>query len=639
MTRFTALLSVFVASSALAAIDLAETLHPSPIKELSKGNVEIAGSAVLPDGTAVRIKVTTSLGASFESETKVNSGKFRCRYPQDFAGAPALVPSLLYVDATNAPSFSAEEMSDSQSEAVIIVHGAGDTLPDLPLVFTDDFTDASGHKDSAAAQWPRNRILVNLFMRSRAARLMGVGRPKFDLADAVDFAWFKNNATLYDFDHRDRDWSRPLVNRVARGFWQAVWNRWFNAGNNHPWDGDTANQAPSNYRPYTFTNDPADLLVLYRLMYGIAPTVLDNRRSLANEVQANLLAMQHPTPDNFAIREKDGRRECYNAGAFRYGMFETGEWLTEGTGWFANPRFRDFAEGGVFNGRAVWALGEALKADPQSQQAKQLCNALALALRFCLHDGLAHGYTFKTKSGLPIWNRTAGEHAYLILGMIAACAAVPELPIQLESNKPDAILKDVTVDALDALAESASSDGNWTIYANATAMNIAALAEGARTFPAHPHAATWKAAAMKAADLWLSLKPISAERSRPTPMFGHMIQGDGTTFILGKDELPHIALYVGGHWIHALAVLYSVTHERRYSDRAHAILAYYCGDNPLRIRLLNELGAVNNRVTDSTRSGVEDHIAWDAYPESTAFVQIGLLHLLRAESPRRVGID
>lgn len=617
------LLSLFIASHAFAAIDLSDSMRPSPIKSLDSGDVEILGRVELPDGSSIRIRVATSLGFSSETSAKVSDGKFRCRYPKDFPATPVLVPSLLYVDATD------EKGIEHQSEAVLIVSGGRDALPDLPLVFTDDFIDAAGNKDQACAQWIRNRFLINHFVSSRAAQLMGIYRPEFDLTREADFRWFKENASLYEFDHRDRDWSQPLGHRVARGFWQAMWNRWFNASNSHPWDGNPANRAATNYRPYTFTNDPADILVLYRMMEGVKPAVADNRRNLADEVQNNLLALQHSSPENFALKEADGRQEYYTAGAFHYGMFETGEWLTEGTGWFANPKFRDFAWGGVLNGRAVWALGEDLKIAPQSKYASQIRDAIALTLRFCLHDGLAHNYTLKTKSGLPVWNRTAGEHAYLLLGMIATCQVAPEMPITYAENSPARPLREITWDALDALTEIAGPEGNWTKYANATAMNIAALAEGVRLFPTHPHAPNWKAAAMKAADFWLALKPLPAERSGTTPMFGHMIQQGGMTFVLGKGEQPHVPLYVGGHWIHALAVLHTVTHEQRYADRAHAIVGYYCGDNPLRVRLLNELGAVNNRVTDSKGSGMEDQIGWDAYPESTAFVQIGLMHLLR----------
>lgn len=631
MTRPLSLIStllIFPFAGALA-VDLTESLHPSPIKPLAPGSVTIAGRANIPDGAPVQVRITTSLGQPFATKVAAQAGRFECRFPQDFAGAPALSPSLLYVDATDAAEFGGKDLVEHQAEAVLIVSGEGQTVPDLPLVFTDDFIDAAGHKDAQCAQWPRQRELTNLFLHSRAAQLMHIRKPGFDLAAPTDFAWFKDHATLYDFDQRDRDWSQPLNHRVARGFWQAVWNSWFNAGNDHPWDGNPANHAPTNFRPYTFANDPADLLVLYRMLQAVTPCVADNRRALADEVLANLLAMQHRSPENFALPETSGRQEHYTAGAFRYGMFETGEWMTEGNGWFVNPQFRDFARGGVFNGRAVWALGESWKAEPYGPLSAQIREALVLALRFCLHDGLAHDYTWKTKSGQPVWNHTAGEHAYLLLGLLAACEVEPELSIPLAGDQPASPLREVTANALDALVETAGPDGNWTHYANAAAVNIAALAEGARVFPSHPHAAPWIAAARKAADLWLALQPLPAEHHTPTPMFGHMMKDGGLTFYLGKRARPSVALYVGGHWIHALAVLHTVTHEPHYAERAHALLAYYCGDNPARVRLLDELGAVNNGLTDAHGSGTEDQIGWDAYPESTAFVQIGLLHLLR----------
>lgn len=607
------------------SVSLRDCLVPSAIKSIATGTVKIAGEATVEK---VRLRVTTSLGESYAAEIGVKSGRFACDYPRDFAGAPKLAPMLLYVDATDAATFGGQDAMQHQAEITLVVSGGKDALPDLPLLFTDDFIDAQGHKDQAAAQWSRQRTLANLFMHSRAASLMKIQKPGFDLDRAGDFAWFKDHATLYDFDHRDRDWSHPLGNRVARGFWQAVWNTWFNASNDHPWDGDANNRKPENYRPYTFANDPADLLIVYRILQNVKPAVADNRRVLTDEVTANLLAMQHRGAENFALREPSGRQEHYPAGAFRYGMFETGEWLTEGNGWFANPKFRDFAWGGVFNGRAVWAMGESLKAEPQGPLAPKICEAIELALRFCLHDGLERGYTQRTKSGLSIWNRTAGEHAYLLLGMLATCEARRDLPVRLDNGQPPRPLHQVTRDALNALAESANPDGQWTRYSNATAMNVAALAEGARVFPDDINAYSWKSAAMKAADAWLALKPFP-ERREPTPMFGHMLEGERMTFILGKAEKPHVSLYIGGHWLHALAVLHQVTGEQGYLGRATAILGYYCGDNPMRVRLLNELGAVNNRLTDSDGDGNEDTIHWDAYPESTAFVQIGLLQLLR----------
>ncbi len=613
---------------AMPEVDLVASLRPSAVKPLGEGSVKIAGSARSAGTTQIRVRVTTSFGETHVAEVTAAEGRFECRYPQSFAGAQALRAGLLYVDATDLRDFGSADAAQHQAEVTLIVSGGEQALPDLPLVFTDDFMDAQGHKDQQSVQWSRQRALANLFMHSRAAMLMRLHKPGFDLEHAEDFAWFKDHATLYDFDHRDRDWSQPLGNRVARGFWQAVWTTWFNPSNDHPWDGDAANRKQENYRPYTFANDPADLLIVYRMLQRVKPVVADNRRVMADDVLLNLLAMQHCGADNFALQEASGKQEHYAAGAFRYGMFETGEWLTEGKGWFTNPGFRDFAWGGVFNGRAVWALGESLKADPHGPLAAKVGEALALALRFCLSDGFEHGYTLRSKSGLPIWNRTAGEHAYLLLGMLAACEVQPDLPIRFAKDQAPRPLMQVTRDALNALAESAGANGQWTRYANSSAMNIAALAEGARVLSNDVNASAWKSVAMKAADAWLLLKPLP-ERRDPTPMFGHMTKDKHMTFILGKDEKPHVSLYIGGHWLHALAVLHKVSGEKRYLDRATAILAYYCGDNPLRVRLLNELGAVNNRLTDADGDGTEDTMHWDAYPESTAFVQIGLLHLLQ----------
>lgn len=660
-----------LAAQAEAVVDLRASLRPSAIKPLEAGAVPIAGTAT--DGAAIRVRITTSFGDAFETQTAASNGQFACRFPQDFVGAPALVPQLLYVDATDAANFGGTNVVAHQAEVVLIVAGAGRAAwPDLPLVFMDDFVDAAGRKDREAVQWSRQRALANLFMRSRGAALMRIGRADFDLATPADFAWFKEHATLYDFDHRDRDWSKPLGNRVARGFWQAVWNTWFNASNDHPWDGNPTNRAQSNYRPYTFANDAADLLVLYRLRpprtascnsalqtpsaspagggtsSASPPTanavssstaascnsslqngdVDDNRVALADEVTANLLAMQHRSPENFALKEASGRQQHYTAGAFRYGMFESGEWLTEGTGWFANPSFRDFDHGGVLNGRCIWALGETLKAHPDGPHAAAIRSAIPLTLRFCLHDGLAHGYTRHTKSGRPYWGYP-GEHGYLLMGMLAAAEVAPDLPVKLADDEPARPLREVCVSALDALAETVQADGSWSPYPNADAVNIIALSEGALLFPRHEHAKHWTATAVRAADLWMSLKPLAAERTAPTPHFG-MRRDDGTTFYLGAtDPHPHISLYVAGHWIHGLARLHQVTNDPRYRERAEALLAYYCGDNPLHMRLLNELGAINNRVTDSDNDGIEDQVGWDGYPESTAFVQIGLLHLLR----------
>ena len=595
----------------------APSLLPSPIRNAASGSLLIRGTAP-SSASSCTVSVTLSTtGSSFSAPATITDGTFSLRYPDNFPAAPPLVPALLYLDVLSNPN------NVPDAEALLVIHGP--TPPDLPLPFSDDALDASGHRDQNAAQVPLHRALVNHFLHSRAASLMGIRRPDFDLAKPADLTWFRNHAALYDFDHRDRDWSTPLGHRPARGFWQAVWNRWFNASNNHPWDGNPANTSPDNFRPYTFTNDAADLAVLYAMLRRASPAAPDHRHGLLLEVMENLLALQHRSPDDFALPDASGRREHYSAGAFRYGMFESGEWLTEGTGWFANPRFRDFAHGGVFNGRAVWALGEVLAADPHSPLAPRLRDALALTLRFCLRDGLAQRYTSLTPSGLPLWNHP-GEHGYLLLGLTAACRSIPDFPIALHPAKPPRPLRDISADALDALTESASPDGSWTDYANVNAVNIAALASGTLALPSHPRAATWRSAALKATSLWLSLSSQPDDAAVFGPLFGDR-RGNSMTFHHANAN-AHADLYVSGHWLHALALTHRATSLPAALDRANSLAACLCGHNSLSVRLLSEIGSINNRITAPSSPSLPPRLAWDAYPESTAFFQIGLLHLL-----------
>lgn len=606
--------------------NLRENLRPTPIRQLSAGQLELRGETAAADGSELLVRVTTSAGDSHTTRVQAAAGRFSCRYPADFPGARARPPLLLFVDATTAPELSGRDLLAAQSEILLVLTADDATPPDLPLVFTDDLLDAAGRADRAAASWPRQRQLVNLFMRGRGAALMGIRREDFDLDREADARWFREHVSPYDFDHRDRDWSRPLGHRVARGFWQAMRNAWFNASNDHPWDGDPAHTSRDNYRPYAFANDMADLLVLYELAGRARPIVADNRVRLRDEVLANLLAMQHRTPESFALPEPTRRPLHYTAGSFRYGMFETGEFLTEGTGWFTNPEFRDFDGGGVFNGRCAWALGEALKAEPEGPRAATVRAALQAAVSFCLRDALAHGYARRTPTGGLVWG-PAGEHGYLSLGLLAAVEAAPDLPLLTAAAAEPRPLREVCAAALDALAETATPDGTWSHYANVDAVNIAALASGVRRLPDHPHRDRWRRAAVGSADIWLGLRPLPAERTLATPLFGER-RPAGMTYYLGDRGLPHFALYYNGLWIDALARLHKVTGDARYRDRAGAILGYFCGDNPLHARILSEIGSVNNRVTDSDRNGLEDNLGWDAYPEATAFVQVGLLQLL-----------
>ena len=169
---------------------------------------------------------------------------------------------MLFIDATTDVNFNAHRSAHFRAEVGVIVHRGGDLPPELPSAFTSGLLDQAGRRDQASESWSKVRALANLYLRSRAARLVRVGRPDFDLDAAADLAWFKNNLTLYEFDQRDRDWSTPLGYRVVRTFWQSVWNTWFNASNDHPLDGNPANHSPTNYLPYAFANDFADVLIM-----------------------------------------------------------------------------------------------------------------------------------------------------------------------------------------------------------------------------------------------------------------------------------------------------------------------------------------------------------------------------------------
>lgn len=610
--RSALLLSLLSAAATFAAapdVSLRETLSPSALVALPRTDIVVAGRVTDSPWPVVRLRVTTSVGRMSQASVPVRDGAFRCRYPSDFSGAPALAPGALFIDALTAEDAPA-------SEAALVLYPARG-LPDLPSAFTCDLLDAAGRTDQACAEWPAVRTLANLYLRSRGARLARVGHADADLDRPADLQWFKDNLTLYEFDHRDRDWSTPLSNRPRRTFWQAVWNTWFNPSNDHPLDGNPANRARANYKPYAFANDFADLLIMNALRLHAASPLDDNLTNLVREASENLLAMQHCGADTFALPDAEGRRETYTAGAFRYGLFEDGEWLAEGKGWFANPLRDDYRCGGVLNGRAVWALGEVLRADPRSPLAPRLRAAVDLARRFCLRDGVAGGYVKQTPQGHTYW-RDAGEHAYLLLGLLATYESGHEA------------LRDTCIDGLHALADLERPGHLWSQYPNVDAMAVAALAEGARVLRAASEAARWRRCAVDVADGWLAARVDPAERAAPSPHFGLRVAPDRMTYVWRKGGKPQFFYYQSGHWLHALANLYALTGEARYWTRAEAIVSDLCGDNPWRVRLFNELGGVYNWTDDTDGDGIEDLLKNDQYPESTAFCQIGLQRLITA---------
>ncbi len=613
-------------------LDLRETVSPSAMFDLRAGGVAVSGRSGAADLTAVAVRVTTSLGATSLATVPVVNGRFRVLYPEAFVGAPVLAPGVLFIDAAGGAGPAALDPTRFQAELTVIVHGGPEARPELPSAFSNDLLDQAGHTDAASAEWPVIRALVNRYMHSRAARLVHVGRADFDLADPEALTWFRNNLSLYEFDHRDRDWSEPLGKRVSRTFWQSVWNTWFNATNDHPLDGNPANPAPVNYLPYAFANDFADTLIMYAMRLHGGQPLDDNLLAMVREGAGNLAAMQHRSPGNFALRDQAGKRETYTAGAFRYGMFQNGEFMSEGKGWFYNPAFRDYADGGVLNGRAVWGLGECLRHDPGGPSAAHWRDTLAAALRFCLHDAFAGSYAKRTVAGNTYW-RDAGEHAYLVLGMLAAAAVAPDLPVTLNPAQPAVPLHALCVQALNALVDLAGPEHRWSVYPNVDAMAVAALAEGAQLLATQPDAPRWQGTAVAVTDAWMNAKVDPRERAVPAPQFGLRIAAERMTYVWGKGRKLQFFLYQDGHWIHALADLYALTGERRFRDRAEALVSYLCGNNPWQVRLFNELGGVYNWVDDSDGDGIEDLLKQDMYPESTAFCQIGIMRLLQAIAP------
>ncbi|MHB1460361.1 MAG: hypothetical protein ACYC1M_03655 [Armatimonadota bacterium] len=621
-------LTLWAKSPVAPEVSLDDTLTPSAIIRLKKADVPIKGEA--PGSRHVLLRVTTSRGQSSQISLPVRDGRFECLYPRQFKKAPKLGADVLFIDATSAASFDA---SDKQAEATLIVMRAGSTPPDLPTAFTNDLLDRKGQADQRSTEWSNMRALMNLYMRSRAAKICGVGRSDFDLAKPADLSWFKTNLALYEFQYRDRDWSTPLNHRVARNFWQSVWDTWFNSSNDHPLDGNPKNTSSDNYMPYAFSNDFADMLIMYLMRPTKHNLLDDNLPQMQQEGVLNLLAMQHTSADNFALLDHRGLQEHYTAGAFRYGVFADGSYMTEGKGWFYNLAFLDYAVGGCLNGRGMWGMGEALRRFPKGAIAEKLKAVIPLTVKFCLKDGLLGGYTKRTATGHLYW-RDAGEHAYLVVGMLAASKVAPNLPVETANGKMS--LQAACVDALNAFVDLEKPHHQWEVYPNTDSMAIAALADGCLLMPQNPDAKAWRKAATQVADAWMKTKVSPANFKGEVIHFGLRRTPETMTYIWGEVDSSSwqahnfIFFYQTGHWTHALARLYQLTGDDRYRIRAEQMVTYLCGMNPWGVRLFNELGGVYNWVEDRDKDGIEDNLKFDMYPESTAFSQIGIMHLMKA---------
>lgn len=607
----------------LRPISLEPTLKPSAVRDVTSGPITLLGETRDQGTIPVRIRVTTTQGAQSIKDVTTSNGLFQAVYPTDFPGAPPLQSGMLFLDATTDANF----IGNNQAEAGLLLYDSQKLLiPEMPTVFTNDLCDKQGRTDANASEWPVVRTLANLYQQSLGAATVGIGWRDFDLAKPSDFKFFKDRLTLYDFDHRDRNWATPLSHRETRTFWQSVYNAWFNSSNDHPIDGNPANGDFHNYVPYGFSNDYADTLIMYNLRLHGCSVMDDNLVSMCREGTQNLLAMQHKDPSNFSLMDSHGVQHTYTAGAFRYGMFDTGDFMSEGNGWFHNPSFKDYYDGGVLNGRCVWGLATSLQQDPQSPLAPQIKQAIQRASQFCLRDALAYGYAKKTTHGNTYW-RDAGEHGYLAMGLVNAASVDPNLMVAYGDGPAAMTLREACVGSLNALVDLQNPRYKyWSTYPNVDPMAIVALVDGASLIKDNPASAVWLATAVAAADSWLAVR-VDPKDYPADPM--HYGLRTGNTMTYNWTDHNFIFLYQNGHWMHALAQLYKATKNERYRKRIEDNISYLCGANPWGLRLLTETGGVYNWVEDKNLDGVEDELKYDLYPESTAFCQIGIMYYMR----------
>ncbi|MBO4547632.1 MAG: hypothetical protein J5758_00275, partial [Abditibacteriota bacterium] len=230
------ILCLYLALCALCALRGEVSLSPmfadGAVRDTAGAAPEIRGSA--GPGRDVYLRITAaSDGKSVTKTLRAGAGGvFSCRYP---AGV-----DVYFIDASEDPGFE-----DAAEGALICCRGK--EAPELPSAFTNDLLDRKGAADRRSREYPAVRRLVNLYMNSRGAALSRRGDKKgFDLDRDEDLAYFKRDLALYDFAHRDRDWSLPLGHRPCRCFWQSVWPSWFNSSNDHPLDGDPDNGAFGN---------------------------------------------------------------------------------------------------------------------------------------------------------------------------------------------------------------------------------------------------------------------------------------------------------------------------------------------------------------------------------------------------------
>ncbi len=641
-------LGVFIATVCIATtttareltVSLRDLVATSPFRDLAAtSDLRIEGGVSDPTLNEIWLRVTDGAGRTTTTQAKVSAGRFTARYPHDFAEAGELQPSIYCIDAAPAAGAAATD----RAEAVVLVYDSrAERLPAMPAAFTTDLRAADGRVDAAAPEWTRTRALMNLYFQSRSAALAGVGRTDFDLAHPTDLAFFKHGLALFDFDARDRDWSTPLGRRVARSFWQAVWDSWFGPSND--------NERPPGsgvYPAFTFANDTADILVAHLRRWRLASATVDpaedNLATLCNEVLLNLAAMQRtendPAPVQLGVE---------GPGAFYYGMFADGELMLDGTGWFAAPGRGDHRRGGVFLGRSLWAVGEALGRPLPGMDEATLRTTLRRGLRWAFglarersDDGQPYVRAIRARDGSgatrPLW-RSPGEHAYLLLGLIAANERPEIAALRVFDAGEFGFTESQTVQSLaqlglEALADAVQPEGYWSTFADIDATAVAAMARGAMAFSTHSSARRWRDVAVRVADGWLTARPVDGAYRGPVilPVGRRTPENLGELrYRAHQSTSTHLTYFHAGLWLQALAEMEALTGDDRYGRRFDEVFGYFCGNNPFDARLFTETGGVYNFVTDTDGDTIEDRLHFDLYPESTAFVQIGVLrHLER----------
>ncbi|WP_438479284.1 hypothetical protein [Oleiharenicola lentus] len=620
-------------------VSLRETVAMTPFHDLDQArDISIRGSVQDVATKKIWLRVTDSFGRSATATVKTKGGKFSARFPKDFRGAAELVPAMYFIDA----ALSEGAAPSARGEAAVIVFAAQQRrLPDLPSAFTTDLRGADGSVDAQSPEWARMRAMTNLYYHSRSAQLAGADRPGFDLAKPADLAAFKRDVALYDFDARDRDWATPLGRRVARSFWQAVWDSWFGPSND--------NERPAGsgiYPAFTFANDTADILVSHLRRWRVRPAteqpVEDDLATLCNEVLRNLAAMQRKENDSAPVQ-----LGVEGPGAFYYGMFADGELMLDGTGWFHGGKRGDHRRGGVFLGRSLWAIGEALGQPLPGMPETTLRETLRLGLRWGFglarthsDEGQPYIRAIKARDGSKtvraLW-RSPGEHAYLLLGLLAACERKEIAGLTIfEAGEfgyaEKQTVASLTQQALDALADAVQPEGYWSTFADIDATAVEAMARGASVFAGNPSAARWRDVAVKVADGWLAAKPVEGAYRGPVLLpVGRRVPGQPgeLRYRAHESSSTHLTYFHAGLWLQALAELEVLTGDVRYTRRFEEVAGYFCGNNPFDARMFTELGGVYNFVTDTDGDTVEDRLHFDLYPESTAFVHIGVLRHLQ----------